>query len=84
MLSGRKNVGKYTVKPMSQGKHLCVEVPDMKFLYWNFNKWDDVAEEGILSAVGSLDESFFAGKRTTQMIMQDYIFEALPTKASLW
>lgn len=79
-----ENVGKYTVKPMSQGKHLCVEVPDMKFLYWNFNKWDDVAEEGILSAVGSLDESFFAGKRTTQMIMQDYIFEALPTKASLW
>lgn len=79
-----ENVGKYTVKPMSQGKHLCIEVPDMKFLYWNFNKWDDVAEEGILSAVGSLDESFFAGRRTIQMIMQDYIFEALPTKASLW
>ena len=79
-----ENVAKYTVKPMSQGKHLCIEVPDMKFLYWNFNKWGDVAEEGILSAVGSLDESFFAGRRTTQMVMQDYIFEALPTKASLW
>lgn len=79
-----ENVSKYTVKPMSQGKHLCIEVPDMKFLYWNFNKWDDIAEEGILSAVGSLDESFFAGRRSTQMIMQDYVFEALPTKTSLW
>ncbi len=79
-----EGVTKYTVKPMSQGKHLCIEVPDMKFLSWNFNRWDDVAEDGILSAVGSLDESFFAGRRTTQMIMQDYIFEAQPTKAALW
>ena len=79
-----ENVSKYTVKPMSQGKHLCIEVPDMKFLYWNFNKWDDIADEGVLSAVGTLDESFFAGKRSTQMIMQDYIFEALPTKTNLW
>lgn len=79
-----ENVAKYTVKPLSQGKHLCIEVPDMKFLVWNFNKWEDVAEEGVLSAVGSLDESFFAGKRTTQMIMQDYIFEALPKKTTLW
>lgn len=79
-----ENVQNYIVKRMSQGKHLCVEVPDMKFLSWNFNDWDSVEEQGQLSAIGSLDESFFAGKRSIQMILTDYIFEAQPQKFSLW
>ena len=79
-----ENVQRYNIKKMSQGKHLCVEVPDMKFLSWNFNDWDEVIEEGSMSAIGTLDESFFAGRRTMQMIMSDYIFEIQPQKCSLW
>ena len=79
-----ENVRKYNIKKLSQGKHLCVEVPDMKFLYWNFNQWDDVCEEGTLSAIGTIDESFFAGKRSTQMIIQDYLFSSDPLKTTLW
>lgn len=79
-----ENIQNYTIKRMSQGKHLCVEVPDMKFLSWNFNEWDNVIEEGSLSAIGTVDESFFAGKRSTQMIMSDYIFELQPVKNILW
>lgn len=79
-----ENIQNYVIKKMSQGKHLCVEVPDMKFLSWNFNDWDNVIEEGRLSAIGTVDESFFAGHRSTQMIMSDYIFELQPQKISLW
>ena len=79
-----EDVQRYSVKKMSQGKHLCVEVPDMKFLLWNFNNWEDVIEEGSLSAVGTLDESFFAGRRSIQMIMADYMFELQPQKYTLW
>lgn len=79
-----ENIQNYVVKKMSQGKHLCIEVPDMKFLYWNFNDWDNVIEEGNLSAIGTVDESFFAGRRSTQMIMSDYVFELQPQKISLW
>ena len=79
-----ENVQKYTIKKMSQGKHLCVEVPDMKFLWWNFNNWDNVIDDGNLSAVGTLDESFFMGKRTSQMIVKDMFFSADPIKTTLW
>lgn len=79
-----ENVQNYIVKKMSQGKHLCIEVPDMKFLFWNFNDWDNVIEEGSLSAIGTVDESFFAGRRSTQMILSDYIFELQPRKTELW
>lgn len=79
-----ENIQNYIVKRMSQGKHLCVEVPDMKFLSWNFNKWDDVVEQGTMSAIGTLDESFFAGKRSIQMMIEDYLFEVCPSKCTLW
>ena len=79
-----ENVLNYTIKKMSQGKHLCVEVPDMKFLSWNFNDWDNVIEGGCMSAIGTLDESFFAGRRSIQMMLSDYIFELQPQKVSLW
>lgn len=81
LIEGIKN---YQVKQLSQGKHLCIEVPDMKFLSWNFNRWDDVVTEGELSAIGVVDESFFAGKHTNQMIMEDYIFQKVPKVTSLW
>ena len=79
-----ENVQRYIVKRMSQGKHLCVEVPDMKFLSWNFNDWDNVIEDGSMSAIGTLDESFFAGRRSIQMIVSDYVFELQPQKCTLW
>lgn len=78
------NVQDYTVKQMSQGKHLCIEVPDMKFLYWNFNDWENIAENGIMSAIGVVSLSFFAGRKTVQMLMQDYNFQEEPTYTSLW
>lgn len=79
-----ENIKNYNVKKLSQGKHLCVETSDMKFLIWNFNKWDDVCDDGVLHAVGSIDESFFMGRRTNQMLMQDYIFQPTPKLNTLW
>ena len=79
-----EDIKNYVVKKMSQGKHLCVEVPDMKFLSWNFNDWDNVIEEGSMSAVGTIDESFFAGRRSIQMMLSDYVFELQPQKFNLW
>lgn len=79
-----ENIKNYNVKKLSQGKHLCVETSDMKFLIWNFNKWEDVCDDGVLHAVGTIDESFFMGRRTTQMLMQDYIFQPTPKLNTLW
>lgn len=79
-----ENVRNYTVKPLSQGKHLCIETSDMKFLVWNFNHWEDVIEGGVLSAIGGIDRSFFGGKYTTQMLMEDYKFETAPKQLQLW
>ena len=79
-----ENIKNYNIKKLSQGKHLCVETSDMKFLMWNFTKWDDVCDDGVLHAIGSIDESFFMGKRTNQMLMQDYIFQAAPKVTALW
>lgn len=79
-----ENIKNYNIKKLSQGKHLCVETSDMKFLIWNFNKWDDVCDDGILHAVGTIDESFFMGRRTNQMLMQDYIFQPTPKLNTLW
>lgn len=79
-----EDVKNYNVKPLSQGKHLCVETPDMKFLSWNFTKWEDVCDEGQMSVIGTLNESFFAGKHSTQLMIHDYIFQRTPKKVSLW
>jgi len=78
------NINNYTVKKMSQGKHLCVETSDLKFLWWNFNSWNDVIEDGSMSAVGTLEESFFAGRKSTQVMLEDYNFTATPQQVSLW
>ena len=64
----------YTIKELSGGKHMCVEVPDMKFLRWNFNEWYSVLENSELSAIGTLSVNNFMGKKTVQMIMEDFNF----------
>lgn len=79
-----ENIRNYQVKQLSSGKHLCIEVPDMKFLCWNFSKWGDIEESGVMSAIGTVDESFFAGKHTNLMIMEDFVFEKAPQTNSLW
>ena len=61
-----------------------VEVPDMKFIIWNFNDWPDVLPDGSLSAIGTLEESFFMGKTTIQMLMEDYSFNKAEKAVSLF
>jgi single-stranded-DNA-specific exonuclease len=64
----------YNIKEMSGGKHLCVELPDIKFLKWNLNDWSNVLYNSELSAIGTLSVNNFMGKKTVQMIMEDYQF----------
>lgn len=78
-----KDLENYAVKQMSGGKHLCVTHKDMKFLHWNFSKWEDVIEDGIFSAVGTVEESTFMGRKTLQMVVNDYLFEN-GQKVRLW
>ena len=79
-----ENVKRYNVKSLSQGKHLMVEVPDMRFIIWNFNDWSDVLPDGSMSAIGTLEESFFMGKTTIQMLMEDYSFNKAEKAVSLF
>lgn len=72
-----EDISNYTIKKLSQGKHLCIETPDLKLLYWNFNDWDSLDDKGLLSVVGVLEESFFAGKYSNQLLISDYIFQPL-------
>lgn len=64
----------YSIRKLADGKHLSVELPDMKFLKWNFNDWNNVLENSELSAIGTLSVNTFMGKKTVQMIMEDYQF----------
>jgi single-stranded-DNA-specific exonuclease len=75
------SVNDYTIKELSGGKHMCVEVPDMKFLRWNFNEWYSVLENAELSAIGTLSVNTFMGKKTVQMIMEDFNF-SIPNSSS--
>ena len=77
-------VRKYEIKQLSQGKHLSVNAPDMKFLYWNFNDWDKVETGGVFSAVGNLSENSFMGRKSTQMIMEDFYFAPSFKLTNLW
>lgn len=77
-------VRKYEIKQLSQGKHLSINTSDMKFLYWNFNEWAKVEEGGIFSAIGTLSENSFMGRKSTQMIMDDFYFEPSFKFTTLW
>lgn len=79
-----KDVKNYEVKKLSQGKHLSVNVPDMKFLCWNFSDWDKVVENGIFSAVGTLSENKFMGRTTLQMMIEDFEFIPKLDRVTLW
>lgn len=75
-------ITEYDTKPLSKGKHLSVQIPGLKCLYWNLPSWDDVHLGGEFSAVGVLSESTFAGKISTQLVMDDFLFDK--HKETLW
>ena len=67
---------------LSGGKHLCIKSKGMKFLQWNVGNWDSVVDNGILSAVGTVEESVYFGNKSLQMIMEDYTMT--PKVKPLW
>jgi len=68
------NVTDYQVTTMSSGKHLNLKLNSLSFIKWNCPD-TQVPSDGRLSAVGTLDESFFGKTRTQQLIMEDYQIE---------
>jgi single-stranded-DNA-specific exonuclease len=78
------NIMDYSIRELSGGKHLSVEVPDMKFLKWNFNEWYNVLENSELSAIGTLSVNNFMGRKSVQMIMEDYNFSIPSTTNNLF
>lgn len=80
-----ENVTDYEVTKMSQGKHLCIKVPDMKFIKWNFMDWEKIPEtDGKLSFIGTLEESYFAGKKSVNMFIDDFVSEKRATRNLFW
>ena len=79
-----ENVNNYELTKMSNGKHLCIKVPDMKFIKWNFTDWDKVPENGRISFIGTLEESAYGGRKTVNMMIEDFAAETTPRKTSLW
>ena len=79
-----EDVTNYSVKSLKAGKHLSLECLDMKFLYWNFNHWEDIIEDGKFSAVGTLSQSNFRGRTSIDMVMEDYCFGSTPKLNTLW
>lgn len=65
----------YEVKSLKSGKHLSIELPDLKLVYWNFEKWDDVIQNATLSSIGTIEMNTFRGKAHPQLLMEDYIFD---------
>lgn len=79
-----ENVNNYELTKMSNGKHLCIKVPDMKFIKWNFSDWDKVPENGRISFIGTLEESAYGGRKTVNMMIEDFAAETTPRKTALW
>lgn len=69
-----EDIDNYKVNELSGGKHLCIETSDMKFIIWNFSKWETIHSNSKFSAIGTLEENFFAGRRSIQVLMDDYYF----------
>ena len=53
-------------------------------MYWNFTDWDNVSDNGNLSVIGTLEESYFAGKRNIQLLINDYLFDRSYAAINLW
>lgn len=79
-----ENVNNYELTKMSNGKHLCIKVPDMKFIKWNFTDWDKIPEHGKVSFIGTLEESAYGGRKSVNMMIEDFTAEKVPEKNSLW
>lgn len=76
-----ENLQFYEIKGLKDNKHLSIELPDLKLVYWNFDHWEDVIDNGILSAIGTLEMNTFRGKAQPQILIEDYIFQV---KENLW
>lgn len=70
-----EDVTNYEIGNLGQGKHLKLYTDDMNFIVWNFNDWDSIPKDKSLSAIGTLDSSFWGGKFQKNLIMQDFCFE---------
>lgn len=70
-------VADYTVGDMSSGKHLKITTPNVTFIKWNFNDWDDMwdLEDKEFYGVGQLDSGYFGRTYYRQLILNDFKFE---------
>ena len=71
------DVDDYEIGDMSKGKHLKITTPNVTFIKWNFNEWDDLwdLEDKQLCGVGQLDSGFFGRTYYRQLILSDFKFE---------
>lgn len=72
-------VADYEVGDMSGGKHLKISTPNVTFIKWNFNGWDDMwdLEDKEFYGVGQLDSGYFGRTYYRQLILNDFKFEDL-------
>ena len=63
----------YTVGYLSNGKHLKIETGDLTLIKWNCSDEIELGQE--ISAIGTLDLSWFARRLTKQLIMSDFKVE---------
>lgn len=66
------DVTDYEIGAMSNGKHLKLMTPELLFIKWNYNDWENLDADGSMTAVGTLDSGFFGKKFYLQMIMNDF------------
>lgn len=65
----------FTIKRMSEGKHMSVKFDNVAMVKWNIDNWDNVDEHKKISAIGTLNENKFMGNVKSQLVMTDYKFE---------
>jgi single-stranded-DNA-specific exonuclease len=63
----------YYVGYLSNGKHLKIETPNVTLIKWNCSDEIELGQE--ISAIGTLDLSWFARRLTKQLIMSDFKVE---------
>ena len=70
-------VDDYEVSNMSGGKHLKIMTPNVTFIKWNFDNWDEMwdLDNKAFYGVGQLDSGFFGRTYYRQVILSDYKFE---------
>ena len=71
------DVDDYEIGDMSKGKHLKITTPNVTFIKWNFDGWDDMwdLEDKQLFGVGQLDSGFFGRTYYRQLILSDFKFK---------